>query len=44
MLRQDSSTQKFYIINMVSIFFLLEIDFLFDAKILHKCTNVTCTF
>ena len=33
-LRQDSSTQKLYIINVVSIF-LIEIDLLFYTKILH---------
>jgi hypothetical protein len=33
-LRQDSSTQKFYIINVVSIL-LIEIDLLLYTKILH---------
>ena len=33
-LRQDSSTQKFYIINVVSIF-LIEIDLLLYTNILH---------
>jgi hypothetical protein len=33
-LRQDSSTQKFYIINVVNIL-LIEIDLLFYTKILH---------
>jgi hypothetical protein len=32
---KDSSTQKFYIINVVSIFYLIEIDLLFYTKILH---------
>jgi hypothetical protein len=41
-LRQDSSTQKFYIINVVCIFYLLEIDPLFYTRsYMYKCTNVT---
>ena len=34
----------FTITDVVSISFLLEIDLLIYTKILHKCTNVTCTF